>query len=136
MAPRTTRSSEAEMETDLVSESDIKAWAERERERRRLWLEGPNEEEKQEWARSERRRRRRAAFEPKDDYDEDEIEEGRRLADRWERDVALALAGVASRLVDSPYRLLGNLVREGREWEDKHRGPRRRRPRVWMEDEE
>jgi hypothetical protein len=124
------------METDIVSESDIKAWAERERERRRLWLEGPSEEEKQEWARSERRRRRRTAFETNDDFNEDEIEEGRRLADRWERDVALALAGIASRLVDSPYRLLGNLVREGREWEDKHRGPRRRRPRVWVDDEE
>ena len=136
MAPRTTRSSETEMETDLVSESEIKAWAERERERRRQWLEGPNEEEKQEWARLERRRRRRAGSETKADYDEDELEEGRRLADRWERDVALALAGVASRLVDSPYKLLGNLVREGREWEDRQRASRRRRPRVWMDDDE
>lgn len=136
MAPRTTGSAEAKMETDLVSASEIEAWAKREHERRRLWLEGPSEDEKQEWAQLQRRRRRREASETEGGHDEDGIEEGRRLADRWERDVALALAGVASRLVDSPYRLLGNLVREGRDWEDKHRESRRRRPRVWMEDEE
>lgn len=136
MAPRTTNSPDARIETDLVSASEIEAWAKREHERRRLWLEGPSEEEKQEWADLQRRRRRRKASEPESDYDDDGIEEGRRVADRWERDVALALAGVASRLVDSPYRLLGNLVREGREWEDKHRESRRRRPRVWMEDED
>lgn len=136
MAPRTTNSPDARIETELVSASEIEAWAKREHERRRLWLEGPSEEEKQEWADLQRRRRRRRASELESDYDDDGIEEGRRVADRWERDVALALAGVASRLVDSPYRLLGNLVREGREWEDKHRESRRRRPRVWMEDED
>jgi hypothetical protein len=133
MTARTAPSSESELEANLVTDDEINTWAERERERRRKWLEGPSEEEKREWARLERRRRR-AAMEHEEE-DEGDISEGRRMADRWERDVALALAGVASRLIDSPYRMLGNLVREGREWEDKQRSSRRRRPRVWLDDE-
>jgi len=38
------------------SNSDVDAWAERERRRREAWLAGPSEDEKRDWARRKRRR--------------------------------------------------------------------------------
>jgi hypothetical protein len=119
-----------------VSESEISAWAERERKRRKEWLEGPSEEEKRAWARNERRRRvldYRLGTELGLDID---IAEGRKIADRFSHDATLALAGVASRLFEAPYRLLGGLMREGREWEDEYHSPPRRRRRVRLDDED
>jgi len=118
---------------DLVSKSDIDSWAERERQRRRAWLEGPSDQERDDWASSERRRRRWRQRLPV--VDEDDVAEGRRIADRWQRDAELILTGIAGRLVESPFSLLGYLAREGREFEDEFDVPRRRRRRASADDD-
>jgi len=107
-----------------VSETDIAAWAERERKRRQAWLEGPDEEEKQEWADAERQRRKR---EYRDELLDIDLDEGRRMADRL-------IAGVANRMVEAPLRKLGNLIREGKDAEDRQKEPLRRRRRVYPDD--
>ena len=109
-----------------VPESDIAAWAERERKRRQAWLEGPDEEEKQAWADAERLRRKREYREELFDMD---LEEGRRMADRL-------IAGVTNRMVEAPLRKLGDLIREGRDSEDRQKNPLRRRRRVYPDDED
>lgn len=117
---------EAEPDDNSVSAADVEKWTERERARRRAWLEGPTDEEKEEWAATERRRRRYLRAD-EHGYDDDDLSEGRRIADRWQREVGLALAGLAGRIIDSPYSLLGNLIREGRQFEEDYFPPRRRR---------
>ena len=109
-----------------VPETDIAAWAERERKRRQAWLEGPNEEEKEAWADAERQRRKREHLDELLDMD---LHEGRRMADRL-------IAGFANRMVESPLRKLGDLIREGRDTEDRQRDPLRRRRRVYPDDDE
>ena len=109
-----------------VSETDVEGWAARERAERRAWLEGPSEEEKKDWA--ERERRRRAARADRGEFDGDEYE-GRRIAERWRRDMELVLIGLAGRIIEPPYALLGNMVREGRRFEDELNNSRRRRSR-------
>ncbi|TPQ29165.1 hypothetical protein C2U70_28760 [Bradyrhizobium guangdongense] len=126
------RDQAADYDDDVVSAADIEKWTERERARRRAWLEGPTDEEKEEWAATERRRRLHRRAHDHDNDDED-FSEGRRVADRWQREVGLALAGIAGRIMDSPYSLLGNLIREGRQLEDDYL-PRRRRRRVPSDD--
>jgi hypothetical protein len=122
---------------DAVSESEIEAWAEREHKRRQAWLEGPSESERQEWARLERRRRIREHHDYPEYWSLDaELAEGRRITDRWQRDLAFALTGVVSRLVESPYRILGSLIREGRERESEHYAPKGRKPRVRLDDDD
>jgi hypothetical protein len=115
---------------DVLKDREADLWAERERKRRKAWLNGPSEEEKKEWLES----RSRSNRDPQS-RDED-VEEGRRIARRWERDIVLAISGLASRLVDSRYAVLGNLVREGREWEEEKRSSGRRRRRVFSEDDD
>jgi hypothetical protein len=117
-----------------IPKTEVDAWAERERERRRRWVEGPSEDERREWAARQSRRRPR----PDSDRhaDDDDVEEGRRVADRLQHDAALALVGVANRLAEAPYRLLGDLVRSGRSWEDEFLSPGRRRRRVRYRDED
>ena len=122
-ASRTSKS-----DTDSSNEAD--RWADREKKRRKAWLDGPSEEEKQEWL--ERRSRRKGYDNSSEDED---IEEGRRIAARWERDFGWAVTGLVSRLMDSRYALLGNLVREGREAEDHYLASRRRRRRVFSDDD-
>lgn len=122
-APRTPKS-------DTDSRNDAERWADREKKRRKAWLDGPSEEEKQEWL--ERHSRRREYDNSSEDED---IEEGRRIAGRWERDIGWAVTGLVSRLMDSRYALLGNLVREGREAEDHYLASRRRRKRVFSDDD-
>lgn len=122
----------------IVTESDVAAWAERERQRRQKWLEGPTEDEKRAWARAELRRRLREQHEQRLDAEHDtdaDVAEGRRVADRLRYDTTLALIGAANRLVDSPYRFLGGLLREGAEWEEEHRMPLRKRRRVRFDEE-
>ena len=109
-----------------VSETDIAAWAEREHKRRQAWLEGPDEEEKQAWADAERLRRKREYREELFDMD---LDEGRRMADRL-------IAGVTNRMVEAPLRKLGDLIREGRDAEDRQKNPLRRRRRVYPDDED
>jgi len=116
--------------SDTDSSIEVEQWADREKKRRKAWLDGPSEEEKQEWL--ERRSRRKEHDSSSEDED---IEEGRRIAARWERDIGWAVTGLASRLMDSRYALLGNLVREGREAEDHYLASRRRRRRVFSDDD-
>jgi len=116
-----------------IPKSEVEAWSERERERRRKWLEGPSEEEKREWAARQARRRR---LDKDRHLDDEDLEEGRRVADRLQHDAALALVGAANRLVEAPYRILGDLVRAGRGWEDEFLAPARRRRRVRYRDED
>ena len=108
-----------------VPEADITAWAERERKRRQAWLEGPDEEEKQAWADAERHRRKREYLDELLDMD---LDEGRRMADRL-------IAGFANRMVETPLRKLSNLMREGRDVEDRQKEPLRRRRRVYPDDD-
>jgi hypothetical protein len=124
-SPKEYRRSDPHDDPWAVSETEIAAWAERERKRRQAWLEGPDEEEKQEWADAERQRRKR---EYRDELLDIDLDEGRRMADRL-------IAGFANRMVDAPLRKLGNLMREGKDAEDRQRDPLRRRRRVYPDDE-
>jgi hypothetical protein len=122
----------------IVTDSDVAAWAERERQRRRKWIEGPTEREKRAWAQAEHRRRLREEHEQLLDTEEDtdpDLEEGRRVADRLRNEGTLALLGAVNWLSKSPYRYLGHLLREGAEWEEEHRMPLRKRRRVRFEEE-
>ena len=115
-----------------VSDADVAAWAEREKKRRQAWLEGPNEEDKRAWADAERLRRKRQYREELldlDDLFDVDLEDGRRFADRM-------LAGFQNRMVDTPLRKLGDLLREGRSVESRNREPLRRRRRVYPDEVE
>src|SRR6266849_700711 len=83
----------------IVTDSDVSAWAERERQRRQKWIEGPTESENKAWARAEYRRRLREQHEQLLDAEQDmdaDLAEGRRVADRLRHDTTLALAGATS----------------------------------------
>jgi hypothetical protein len=123
-SPRESRRSDPADDPWAVPETEIAAWAERERKRRQAWLEGPNEEEKQAWADAERHRRKREYL---DDLLDIDLDEGRRMTDRL-------IAGVTNRMIESPLRALGNLIREGRDAEARQREPLRRRRRVYPDD--
>jgi hypothetical protein len=107
-----------------VPETETAAWAERERKRRQAWLEGPDEEEKQAWADAERKRRKR---EYRDELLDIDLDEGRQMADQL-------IAGFTNRMVEAPLRKLGNLIREGRDAEDRQKEPLRKRRRVYPDD--
>src|SRR5215204_5671521 len=108
-------------ETDLVDPSDaeIQEWADRERQRRAAWLEGPTQDQKAEWARQERERREReqqgqpmargfsAGFSISPD-----------LPFRYARTAQLAGEGALSLLWKWSQHGLQTLVNEGRAWED------------------
>jgi hypothetical protein len=125
---RSDTASDTANEPWAVPEADVAAWAERERRRRQVWLEGPNEEEKQAWADAERLRRKRQYRDELLDIDID-FEDGRRFADRM-------LAGFQNRMVDTPLRKLGDLLREGRSVESRKSEPLRRRRRVYPDEVE
>ena len=124
------RTSSLNADSDVLTDDEAELWAEREKKRRKAWLDGPSEEEKREWLESRRRSERDSST------DSEDIDEGRRIANRWQRDIGWALTGLASRLIDYRYGVLGNLVREGREWEEEYRAARRRRRRAFSEEEE
>jgi hypothetical protein len=120
----------SEHEPWAVPDSDVAAWAEREKKRRQAWLEGPNEEDKQAWADAERQRRKRQYRDELLDIDhlfDIDLEEGRRFADRM-------IAGFQNRMVDTPLRKLGDLLREGRSVESREKEPLRRRRRVYPDE--
>jgi hypothetical protein len=114
-----------------VSDADVEAWAERERKRRAQWAEGPTEEEKRAYARRERWRRGDTARSRRSD-----LSEGRRVVERVQRDSALALLGVAALVAEAPYRLIGTLVRAGRDWEDEFDIPPRQPRRVVLDEDD
>jgi hypothetical protein len=128
---RSDTASESTNEPWSVAEADIAAWAEREKKRRQAWLEGPNEEEKQAWADAERLRRKRQYRDELLDIDlfDIDLDEGRRFADRM-------MDGFRSRMVDTPLRKLGDLLREGRTVESRRSEPLRRRRRVYPDEVE
>jgi len=123
----------SEHEPWAVSDADVAAWAEREKKRRQAWLDGPNEEEKQAWADAERQRRKRQYREDLLDIDlfDIDLDEGRRMADRM---ADRMMAGFKDRMVETPLRKLGDLLREGRNAEYRSREPLRRRRRVHPDD--
>jgi hypothetical protein len=123
-SPKESRRSDPADDPWAVPETDVAAWSERERKRRQAWLEGPNEEEKQAWADAERQRRKRDYL---DDLLDMDLDEGRRMGERL-------VAGFANRMVEAPLRKLGNLIREGRDAEDRQKEPLRRRRRVYPDD--
>ena len=122
-----------------VPESDIAAWAEREKKRREAQAgrepkrEGPNEDEKQAWADAERQRRKRQYREDLLDIDlfDIDLDEGRRMADRM---ADRMMAGFTNRMVETPLRKLGDFLREGRNAESRSKEPLRRRRRVHPDD--
>jgi hypothetical protein len=126
------REDEPTRDDDYVSDADVEAWAARVRADRRAWVEGPSEEEKKEWAARERGRRARP--QERDDYDDKEFE-GRRIVERWRRDLELVLTGLAARIVEPPYEIIGHLAREGRRYEDELYHVRRRRRRVLADED-
>jgi hypothetical protein len=118
--------------TDLAglepTDEEIAAWAARERERRRAWLEGPTDDERAAWARRERVRRLT------------ELGPALRATDlarkgrRYGRETMLASEGAANLMVRWSRRVFAELVRAGLEWEDEiSRSPRRR---IRLDDEE
>src|SRR5260370_25419467 len=110
------------LKSDADNSSEGERWADLEKKRRKAWLDGPSEEEKQEWL--ERHSRRKGYDSSSEDED---IEAGRRIAARWERDIGWAGTGLVSRFMDSRYAILGNLGREGRGAEEQDLASPRRR---------
>jgi hypothetical protein len=110
------------------TEDEIEAWAERERARRRAWLDGPSPDERAAWARRERARRR-LGLEPGA-----RATELARRGQRYGRETMLATEGAFSLLTHRSRRLIAELVRAGLEWEDEVVRPPRRRIR--LDDEE
>jgi hypothetical protein len=111
------------------SQEEIEAWIERERERRRAWLDGPNEGDQAAWIRRERIRRL-AGLGP-----EARAAELARLGRRYGRETQLVAEGAVSLLWSWSRRALAQLARTGLEWEEEvGRSPRRRR--VSLDDED
>lgn len=116
----TTRSlgaSEMAQEPMLVdpSDSEIEAWAERERQRRAAWLDGPTREQKLAWA--EHERERRLAEFPETQSTRSLLERAR-LSQRYMREAQLASEGMMNLFWKLSLRGLDVLLREGREWEE------------------
>lgn len=116
------------------SADEVEAWAERERQRRQAWLNGPSDEEKRDWYLRERERRlmqaesaygppRRSAAPPW----QEPPDERRALQQRYARDAQLATEGLGLWLTTWPFRVLAGLTSAGREWEEDYLPPRRRR---------
>jgi hypothetical protein len=111
------------------SPEEIEAWVERERERRRAWLDGPDEADQAAWVRRERIRRL-AGLGP-----EARAVEFARLGRRYGRETQLVAEGAMSLLWTWSRRALSQLARTGLEWEEEvGRSPKRRRVRLDDED--
>lgn len=108
---------------------EVEAWAARERERRRTWLEGPDEADRAAWIRRERIRRLAGLG-----ADARAVELAR-LGRRYGRETQLVAEGAMSLFWSWSRRALAQLARTGLEWEEEvGRSPRRRR--VSLDDEE
>ena len=114
-----------------VSQAEIDAWAERERERRAEWLKGPTPDEREAYARQVRSRRISAAF----DEGEQRISDTMRTGVRMGREGQLAAEGAAALLYRWSRRTFADLVRAGREWEEETTLPNVRR-RVSLNDDD
>jgi len=131
--PEVTASVDAGMDDPAleVTQAEIDAWVERERQRRAEWLSGPTEEEREAFARRVRSRRIAAAF----DEGEARIADTMRTGVRYGREGQLAAEGAAALLYRWSRRTFADLVRAGREWEEETTLPNVRR-RVSLHDEE
>ena len=112
------------------SQAEIDAWVERERARRKAWLEGPSEEERADYASHLRRRRLAEAF----DDGELMIQERMRQGIRYSREAQLAAEGAMAVLYRWSRQTFAELVKAGRDWEEDTALPQARR-RVPMDDE-
>jgi len=105
-----------------LTEDELNAWAERERQRREAWLQGPTAEERAAHARQEYERRL-AELEGRD-AGSPERARGRHLRPREAR---LAAEGALSLLRRWSRLGYAELLRAGREWEEDGGATRRRR---------
>src|SRR6188508_582272 len=105
------------------SQAEIDAWVERERARRKAWLEGPSEEERADYASHLRRRRLAEAF----DDGEVMIQERMRQGIRYSREAQLAAEGAMAVLYRWSRQTFADLVKAGREWEEDTALPQARR---------
>ena len=113
------------------SQAEIDAWVERERARRKAWLEGPSAEERADYASHLRRRRLAETF----DEGELLIQERMRQGLRYSREAQLAAEGAMTLLYRWSRQTFAELIKAGREWEEETALPQARR-RVSMDDEE
>ena len=112
------------------SQAEIDAWVERERARRKAWLEGPSEDERADYASHLRRRRLAETF----DDGELLIQERMRQGLRYSREAQLAAEGAMTLLYRWSRQTFAELIKAGREWEEDTALPQARR-RVPMDDE-
>ena len=112
------------------SQAEIDAWVERERARRKAWLEGPSEDERADYASHLRRRRLAETF----DDGELLIQERMRQGLRYSREAQLAAEGAMTLLYRWSRQTFAELIKAGREWEEETALPQGRR-RVPMDDE-
>jgi hypothetical protein len=122
----TRRDPEADYPDVGPSRTEIETWAENERRWRGDLMPGPTEGEKRAWAFRERRRRRLALADHRfiGDPEVDDVLEAQRSAQRV---AELAAEGAWSLLFNLPVRVLVLLIREGRTLEEGRAAPRSRR---------
>jgi hypothetical protein len=111
------------------SETEVDAWAERERQRRKAWLEGPTAEEREAYAKRHRERRLMSLG-----ADLDDRLARARIRVPSPRDAQLIAEGAMSVMWKWSRRQLESLERAGRDWEEEVTSQRRRK-RVPMDDD-
>jgi hypothetical protein len=114
-----------------VTQAEIDAWAERERQRRAQWLNGPSPEEREAYAHRVRTRRIAAAF----DEGEERLAGTMRQGHMVGLEGQLAMEGAMAVFYRWSRRTFADLVRAGREWEEETTLPNVRR-RVSLNDED
>jgi hypothetical protein len=110
-----------------ASDAEVEAWAERERQRRKTWLEGPTAEERAAYARRHRDTRLLAI-----QRDADDLSITMRVPSP--REAMYVAEGAASLLWRWSQRQIAGLERAGREWEEKI-SESRHRSRVPLDDD-
>jgi hypothetical protein len=113
------------------TQAEIDAWVERERKRRKAWLDGPSDTERKDYARRLRQRRLAEAF----DDSEARLSVSLQRGMRYGREGQLAAEGAMALFYRFSRRTITELIRAGREWEEETTLPTRRR-RVSLDDDE
>jgi hypothetical protein len=111
------------------TDSEIEAWAQRERERREAWLRGPTQTQKSDWAAREHSRRVGEKSLQTASPRWAPAENPFYLMQRYAREAQLACEGAVSLALSHSVRdVLDQLVQAGRDWEDEYTSrPARRR---------
>jgi hypothetical protein len=134
MSDATDRPTDAVATDETISteptQAEIDAWVERERQRRKAWLDGPSADEREAYA--DRLRRRNLA----DRFGEGEerLNESVRVGIRYSREAQLAAEGAVAMIYRFTRKTFAELVEAGRQWEEETSLPPRRR-RVPIDDE-